>query len=59
MQNILNTKIQIIETLFEDYSEWGISFTSNNPEPKDYFQMLDKETAFRLKKYLETLFQED
>ena len=47
--------IQVIENIEENGTEWGISFTSPNPEAKDYFKMLDKETAFRLKKYLENL----
>lgn len=45
--------IQIIETVEKEGTEWGISFTDHNPEPKDYFKMPDKETAFRLKEYLE------
>lgn len=46
--------IQVIETPgYLEPTEWGISFTCNNPEAKDYFKMPDEETAFRLKKRLE------
>lgn len=44
--------IQVIESVEKDGTEWGISFTDNNPDPKDYFKMPDKETAFRLKEKL-------
>jgi hypothetical protein len=45
--------IVIIEDIQEDGSaEWGLSFTNSNPEAKDYFKMVDSQTAFRLKDYL-------
>jgi hypothetical protein len=45
--------VQVIENIDKNGTEWGISFTSNNPEPEDYFKMTDKETAFRLKNIIE------
>jgi hypothetical protein len=40
-----------------DYAvEWGLSFDGHNPEPENYFQMIDEETAFRLKEKLSTKF---
>jgi len=41
-------RIIIIETPHKDSTEWGISFTSHDPDPKDYFRCLDKKEAFRL-----------
>lgn len=46
------TSLVIIETVHETSTEWGISFNGHNPEIEDYFQMIDKETAFRLKEKL-------
>ena len=43
----------VIETVNENSIEWGVSFTNHNPESKDYFKMPDKETAFRLKEYMD------
>lgn len=43
--------VTVIETHGNNI-EWGISFTGYNPEAKDYFKMADKDTAFRLKDYL-------
>lgn len=47
--------IIIIESIEDEGTEWGVSFTDSNPEPQDYFKMPDEETAFKLKKYLESL----
>ena len=47
--------VLVIEDVELEGSEWGISFTNHNPEAKDYFEMPNKETAFRLKKYLAEL----
>ena len=45
--------ILVIEDIQEDGSaEWILSFTNSNPEAKDCFQMIDSQTAFRLKDYL-------
>lgn len=46
--------ILVLEDHNETGVEWGLSFTNHNPEAKDYFPMPDKETAFRLKNYLDT-----
>lgn len=44
---------QVIEDVQADgSSEWYLSFTDSNPEAKDCFQMIDSQTAFRLKDYL-------
>lgn len=44
---------QVIEDVQADgSSEWNLSFTDSNPEAKDCFQMIDSQTAFRLKDYL-------
>lgn len=45
-------RAHVIESVEENGTEWGISFTNNNPEAKDYFKMPDKETAFRLQRYI-------
>lgn len=51
-------EIQVIESPSLDKpTEWGISFTCNNPEAKDYFKMPDSETAFRLKKRLDNMLK--
>lgn len=47
--------IVVIESYGETGVEWGLSFNGSNPQPEDYFKMLDKETAFRLKDYLSSL----
>jgi hypothetical protein len=44
--------VSVIEDMKEPTTQWGISFTSNTPEAEDYFEMVDKETAFRLVEYL-------
>lgn len=49
--------IQILETVNKDGSEWGISFTSHNPELKDYVEMKDAETAIKLKALIEKLIE--
>ena len=46
-------RIEVIETPYEDRTEWGISFTSNNPEAEDYFECVNKTEAFRLKMRIE------
>lgn len=49
-------KIQVIETSSNSKkTEWGISFTCNNPEAKDYLKTPDKETAFRYKRIFEAI----
>ncbi len=45
-------KTIVIESYENEIHEWGISFTNSNPEARDYFPMPDKETAYRLQKYL-------
>ena len=42
----------VIETVEQDGIEWGISLTNSNPEGEDYFPMINKETAFRIKERL-------
>ncbi len=42
----------VIESHENDICEYGLSFTNSNPEQKDYFPMLNKETAYKLQKYL-------
>lgn len=42
----------VIESYENGICEWGLSFTSSNPEHKDYFPMPKKEIALRLQKYL-------
>jgi hypothetical protein len=48
----INMGIIIIETQENNGIELGISFDGYNPNTDWYFKMIDKETAFRLKKYL-------
>jgi len=48
--------VLVIESVEKDGTEWGISFTNHNPDAKDYFEMPNKETAFRMKEYLENNF---
>ena len=49
-------KIQVIESSSLDKpTEWGISFTCNNPNPEDYLKTPDKETAFRYKRIFESI----
>ena len=44
---------QVIEDIqLNGVSEWILSFTDSNPKEKDCFQMIDSQTAFRLKDYL-------
>ena len=50
--------VTVIEDVSENKTEWGISFTGNNPDTQDYFKMADKETAFRLEKYLNSLLKQ-
>ncbi len=47
--------IIVIETHEDTGVEWGISFNGYNPEPPDYFKMVDQETAFRIMEYLNNL----
>jgi hypothetical protein len=42
----------IIETPNEDGTEWGVSFTSPNPEPNDYIGCLSYEDADRLDNHI-------
>jgi len=42
----------VTESYENGICEWGLSFTNSNPDQKDYFPMPDKETAYRLHKYL-------
>jgi len=44
----MKNKIQVLETHHGNRVEWGISFTSHNPEQADYFECLNKTEAFRL-----------
>ena len=44
----------VIETRDKE-AEWGISFTSHNPLPEDYFQCVSEDEAFRLKEKIESL----
>jgi len=44
----MNTPV-LIETQCDDGVEWGLSLGGSNPKPQDYFQMVDAETAFRLR----------
>lgn len=53
LQNGIN--VIVIESVESDGTEWGISFTNSNPDAKDYFEMPNKETAFRLRTYLAEL----
>lgn len=48
----------VIESPEETETEWGISLDGHNPNPADYFKMIDKQTAFRLKDYLQGCFYE-
>lgn len=43
----------LIEDVTKSPTEWGVSITSSNPEPGDYFQCADKEHAVRLCELLE------
>jgi len=52
----MNTPILVIEDIGADGTEWGISFGGSNPETEDYFEMIDKETAFRLKEKINCIF---
>ena len=52
----LMTSLVIIESIEENGTEWGLSFDGHNPAPENYFQMINEETAFRLKDKLSTKF---
>ncbi len=43
----------LIETHEENGVEWGVSLTSSNPEPEDYYACQSKEEALSLKAMLE------
>jgi hypothetical protein len=45
----MSIDVQVIEMHDEDGVEWGISFDGPNPNEEDYFEMMDGESAFRLK----------
>lgn len=47
--------VNVIEDVSDSGTSWGISFTGSNPDAKDFFPMVDKETAFRMEKYLNEL----
>jgi len=51
-------RILVIETPDEG-TGWGISFTSPNPKEEDYFEMKNKEEAFRLKNRIEKLLTDN
>ena len=53
---IVETSLCVIEEVEISGVEWGLSFDGSNPNEEDYFQMIDKETAFRLKDKLAHLF---
>lgn len=40
--------IIVLEIPCDNRTEWGISFTSHNPQDNDYFECLNKDEAFRL-----------
>lgn len=42
---------KVVEMQNADSTEWGLSFDGCNPEDEYFFKM-DKDTAFRLQKYL-------
>ena len=46
----MKNTIIVIKTINKEGTEWGLSACSHNPGPDDYFRMVDKETAFRLKR---------
>lgn len=53
----LETSLVVIEYHHENGVEWGLSFDGPNPLNKDdYFIMIDKESAFRLKDKLSAKF---
>lgn len=49
MSEINKTSIVVFETLHSDKTEWGISFDGHNPSAENYFEMLSREDAFRLR----------
>lgn len=51
----IKTSLTVIEFHHEYGVEWSLSFGGHNPSTEDYFVM-DKETAFRLKDRLSTMF---
>lgn len=51
IKKINTMNVHLIESHEPNGIEWGVSFTDNNPEVKDFFPM-DKETAIRLYQYL-------
>ena len=47
------TSLVIIESYDKRMNvEWGLSFDGHNPSDEDYFKMINKEEAFRLKEKL-------
>ena len=47
-------KVLVMETLNKKNSEWGVSFTNHNPDPKDYVRCYSSEDAFKLQKILDS-----
>lgn len=45
----IDTSLVVCEDHDADGVHWGLSFGGNNPTAEDYFELKDKETAFRLK----------
>lgn len=44
------TSLVVMQIGLDDNSfEWGLSFGGHNPNPEDYFIMVDEETAMRLR----------
>jgi hypothetical protein len=54
----IQKQIELIETIDESGTEWGISFTDNNPKIEDYFKCQSKEEAIRLKLRIEKFVTE-
>lgn len=52
-ENKMTIKPILIEDVSKSPTEWGVSITSSNPEPADYFQCADKDHALRLCALLE------
>ncbi len=45
----------VIEGLEVASTQWGVSLTSTNPEPEDYFPCIDSKQAVRLKGFIDLL----
>lgn len=46
-------KLQLIEEVTENGTEWVLSITDNNPESKDCFTLKSSNEAIRVKELLE------